>query len=277
MPRHNIRLSDFTLSQTFDAHRIEATTRKFGAAVLPSFVTGPALQALQDEFMSVVDDQNPDFVYKLTYPAGKGVSLKNNDAFSNAYPSIGRFFNQDVLLSFARQYVGTPCLPNQEIYATYEFEANSPVAPTHFDKLWNLKFMLYVGDVGTGNAPFGIVPGSATENRETFRRIFSDNNITTLQMRDSLYQNMANARPPELDDDVVEIVAPAGTLIVFDTDTSHRARPVEQGKVRKILRGHSGPYAKYETVKRYSRRWWRGQKAYSSFDVLKDNVLGRAS
>ncbi len=178
-------------------------------------------------------------------------------------------------MSFAHRYIGSPCLPTQEIYATHERVPDAPVAPTHFDKLWNLKFMFYVDDVGQGNAPFGIIPGSGVANREAFRRIFDDNQINILSMSDSRYQAMSNLCPPELDTAVVEITAPAGTLIVFDTDTSHRARPVEAGKERRILRGHCGPYAKYERVKKYSRQWWRGEKAYSRFDEIKDKILMR--
>ncbi len=272
---HDVELDDLTVGTGFDEAEVTAVVRRHGAAVVPGFVGREDLLALDAEFEAVLEDRDERYVYRIGYAAGRAVSLVNNDAFAARYPAINAMFNRDPLVSLARRYVGVPCLPNYEIYATQETNPAAVVAPKHFDKLWTLKYMLYLGDVGPDDAPFGVVPGSMRANRETFRRIFEEAGIDRLSMADERYQNMANNDPGPVDD-VVPIVAPAGTLIVFDTDTYHYAPAVAPGHERRILRAHSGPSVAYASVARRSRQWWRGEKAYSRLDHLRDRLLGRA-
>jgi len=253
MSAHGIGLGDFTVDTGFDEARVEAVVRRHGAAVLPGFVGAEALRALADEFEAVLED----------------------DAFAARYLAIAGLFNHGPLVSLARRYMGVPCLPNYEIYATHETNPAEVVAPKHFDKLWTLKYMLYLADVGPDDAPFGVAPGSMRANRETFRRIFDEAGIDRLSMSDERYQTMANTDPGPVDD-VVPIMAPAGTLIVFDTDTYHYAPAVAPGHERRILRAHSGPSVAYASVAKRSRQWWRGERAYSRLDHLRDRLLGRA-
>jgi len=275
MSAHGIGLGDFTVDTGFDEARVEAVVRRHGAAVLPGFVGAEALRALADEFEAALEDDDERYVYRIGYAAGRAVSLLNNDAFAARYPAIAGLFNHDPLVSLAWRYVGVPCLPNYEIYATHETNPAEVVAPKHFDKLWTLKYMLYLADVGPDDAPFGVAPGSMRTNRETFRRIFDEAGIDRLSMSDERYQNMANTDPGRVDD-VVPIMAPAGTLIVFDTDTYHYAPAVAPGHERRILRAHSGPSVAYASVAKRSRQWWRGERAYSRLDHLRDRLLGRA-
>jgi hypothetical protein len=272
MGAQNIALQDFTITSGFDEAAIERTVRRFGVAVLPRFVPPPVLEELRSEFETALQDDDERYVYRLNYAAGRAVSLKCNENFADRNPAMARFFNDPALVSLARRYVGTPCFANYEIYATHEFKSQVTVAPKHFDKLWTLKFMVYLSDVGPTNAPFGVVPGSMRANRETFRRIFDDSGIDKLAMSDDRYQNMANSAADGAND-VVPILAPAGTLIVFDTDTYHFAPAVAPGCERRILRGHCGPATAYSSVTKHSRQWWRGEKAYARLDALKDRVL----
>lgn len=276
MNSKGMTLDDLVVGRTFDADKVEASLRRHGAAVLPEFLSADQLPALLDEFSAALDDDDEEYVYRIDYAAGRAVSLLTTGQFSERYKRINAFFGQEALVDFAHRYVGTPCLPNYEIYATNETNPEVTVAPKHFDKLWTLKYMLYLEDVGPGNAPFGVVPGSMNDSRGIFRSIFEDNGISRLSTSDDLYQSMANNDPGPVDD-VIPIIAPAGTLIVFDTDTYHFSPAVQEGCERKILRSHTGPSVVYTQIAKHSRQWWRGEKRYTQFDRLKDMVLNRTN
>ena len=265
-------LADFTVSTAFDAGEVVAAVQRYGAAVMPGLVPRAALEGLRREFREVLEERDESFVYVIDYAAGKAVSIMRSKLPPGRYARLAEFFGHPGMRAVADRYVGHPCLLNYEIYATHEFKPEVDVAPTHFDKLWTLKFMLYLDDVRDGNAPFGVVPGSGTVARQRFRDIFAKANLRTLAMSDERYQAMDNSDPDGNVGEVVDIVGPAGTLIAFDTDTFHHAASVAPGMERMILRGHSGPSVTYERVRKGSRQWWRGEKRYSRLDALMDRI-----
>lgn len=177
--------------------------------------------------------------------------------------------------ALAHRYIGGGHLFNYELYATHEFLPSIDVAPTHFDKLWTLKFMLYLNDVGPENAPFGVIPESAQVARDRFRQIFKKNNLQRLMMNDDRYQAMDNSSLSGTGGSVVDIVGPAGTLIVFDSDTFHHAGTVAEGAERMILRAHSGPAIAYASVRKGSQQWWRGERPFGQLALWKDRLLGK--
>jgi hypothetical protein len=189
------------------------------------------------------------------------------------YSAIKDVFSDVFMKKIVEKYIGVSGLLNYEIYATHEYKSSVDVAPTHHDKLWSLKFMLYLNDIGKENAPFGVIPASAPYARKRFREIFTKNKIRRLSMNSELYQSMSNSDVPKDAGPVIDIIASAGTLIIFDTDTFHHAGAVADGRERMILRGHSGPSVTYTTVRKKSRQWWRGEKRFNRFDDWLDRSV----
>ena len=268
-----ITLDTITVGTNFDVFRVEKYLREFGVAVLPGYLSGEVLSELIREFELALVDTDDSYAYQIAYDPGRAVSIMTANMPPNRYPAIARVFRDDNFRRLSELYVGRDHLLNYEVYATHEHLPGVDVAPTHFDKLWTLKFMIYLQPVDAFDAPFGVVPGSAPSNRQRFRDIFSTHGIKKLRMDDERYQSMNN-RAPE-DARVVDITGPAGTLIVFDTDTFHHAGQVEHGHERMILRGHTGPSVAYESVYKWSSQWYRGERTPSKMDSLRYGIIKR--
>jgi hypothetical protein len=267
-------LRDLTLP-TFDVRRVARLVRDYGAAVIPDFASADELSGLREEFHQLLDDRNPGYIYPINYAPGRAVSAMRAKMPAGLYPALNRFFERPELRGLTDRYVGHPCMFNYEIYATHEFKPETDIAPTHFDKLWTLKFMLYLADVGPANGPFGVFPGSGHIARKRFRDIFETHNLKHLSIRDPRFQKMGNSDVPSDLGPVIDITGKAGTMIVFDTDTFHHAGYVQPGHERMIMRGHNGPEIQYSKVRRKSRQWWRGEKRYSRLHAAFDNLIER--
>ena len=269
-------LKDFTVSGAFEVKDVESCLRKYGAAVLPGWYRSAGLADLREEFTKILDDRDECYIYPINYAPGKAVSIMRAQLPAAQYPLINQAFSDPLMENLARSYIGKgDVLLNYEVYATHEFMPSIDVAPTHFDKLWTLKYMLYLNDIGPGCAPFGVIPGSACVARSRFREIYAKNNLQRLWMDDDRYQTMDNSSLPADFGPVVDITGPAGTLIVFDTDTFHHAGVVAEGRERMILRGHSGPAITYKSVRKGSRQWWRGERPFGLLDIWKDKLLNK--
>lgn len=273
----DVSLKTLTVDPSFDIAEVEATVRRYGAAVLPGWADAAVLAPLRDEFNRVLEDRDEQYIYAINYAPGRAVSIMRDKMPGDRYPTMASVFTHPKMREVADRYMGDPCLFNYEIYATHESRPHVSVAPAHFDKLWTFKFMLYLNDIGPGNAPFGVIPGSFAVARQRFRDIFEANGLEYLYMNDERYQGMKNSDVPADFGPVVDIVGPAGTLIVFDTDTFHHAASVEPGHERMILRGHSGPSITYTKVRKGSRQWWRGERRYTEEDVLRDQLAEQSA
>jgi hypothetical protein len=265
-------LAELTVSSSFDLDEVVKCLHTNGAAVLPGFAPAATVEALKAEFHQALDDEDQEYLYKINYQPGRAVSLMRGRIPQDRYRAINSFFGQIKMQELCNRYVGYPQQMNYEIYATHEFRPGVDIAPTHFDKLWTLKYMVYLNDIAVENGAFGVIPGSHVHARKVFRDIFEKYNLKRLEMSNDRYHGMGNdVVPPELGR-VVDITGSAGTMIIFDTDTFHHAGTVTGGHERMILRAHTGPAVTYTSVRKGSRQWWRGEKRFSHLDAMADRV-----
>lgn len=274
-------LQDITVSATFNMSEIKLALRQWGVAVLPGYAAS-CIEALRSDWERMryrghsaeeqcIDRVGSDLVdYAALFYKRPG---------GRQFQAVCDFFLQDSFRELAFDVLGAPAAFNEEIYATFDLGGDSEVAPPHFDKLWNLKFMVYLEDIleeGFGN--FAIYPGSQSLARAHFRQWFDcsqEKNIITVGS--DAYYNMTNSVLPEGLRPVVNILAPAGTLIIFNTDVYHRGSFLAKGNVRRILRAHSAPGPRFakgnDVVRKFSRYWDRGErweqqgKTYSCFSL----------
>ncbi|WP_287446377.1 hypothetical protein, partial [Thalassospira sp.] len=193
------------------------------------------------------------------------------------FETVDKVFADDKIVQLTEKIVGRPCMLNTEIYATHDIGTGKEVAPSHFDKTWNLKFMVYLEDIlETGRGAFGVHPGSAPLARQQFRAWFSQlehNGTITVGVPE--FYTMNNEVLPEGLPPFVEILAPAGSLIIFNTDVFHRGSFLKEGCERKIMRAHTYPGTRLlgfgDKLSKRTRQWERGEKweisgaAYSQF------------
>ena len=270
-----LNLTDITLPCDSDAREVSNFVRQFGAAVLPNFVAQSTLEELQSEFRAVLKQPNNAYARPLSYQPGRAVELSRNALPVEHYQTICSFFGSPWMRAVADSYMGHLFLLNYELYATHEFIPATDIAPTHHDKLWTLKFMLYLNDIDVDCGAFGVIPGSAASARARFRGIFEKHGLKRLSMNDARYTAMENDNvsvdlPP-----VIDIIGAAGTLIVFDSDTYHHAGSVSTSRERMILRGHTAHKTLHRRVRKRSRQWWRGEKRFNRVEAWADRLADR--
>ena len=137
--------------------------------------------------------------------------------------------------------------------------------PSHFDKTWNLKFMLYLNDINNeGEGAFGVHPKTTSLARAQFKEWFNTNKrFGAVKVGSEVYYSMTNQELPADLTEFVEIHGNAGTLIVFNTDCFHSASRLNVGNTRKILRAHTYPQRKMlgidDRLSTWSRHYSRGE------------------
>ena len=79
---------------------------------------------------------------------------------------------------------------------------------------------MYLNDVTPENGPFQIIPKSSSLNFH----ILKTNTPDKYQFTDNEIQNYISSS-----DQIKEITAKAGTLVLFDTNCIHRGKPITKG------------------------------------------------
>jgi hypothetical protein len=240
----------FTIN--FSDQNVEEQTLKlleeYGVLIVKGFLGKPEVDALLKEYETVLQT-NDKAIQDLNYPQGIGKRIEFNQLSKEKFPETVRTFNHPYMIKVAEQYLGIPNHFNHEIYvARDEHEEINDLNMMHYDKLSTLKFFLYLNDIDRSNGAFEAVPRS----HKIAQKI-----MNFYSKRGKKIKNLPNRELPDTLNEGVAMEAPAGSLIVFTTDTYHRAGRVEKGKYRKIMRGHSRkhPMPKY-APSLFSRQWF---------------------
>lgn len=288
-------LADFTVSAEFDLTEVEASLRKWGVAVLPGWLKGKELTALRTEWDRIREVRNDDAFACVTRVGGEAAdyaSLCRSVPGAEKFTYVNQIFNSPQIAQLCERVVGRPYLLNEEVYATFDIGQDLEVAPSHFDKTWTLKFMVYLEDiVESGRGAFSVHPGSHHLGREAFRTWFgriAENNA--IRVGTPEYYSMDNDVLPKTLPECVEILAEQGSLIIFSTDTFHRGGFLAAGHERRIMRAHTYPgFAMLENndILRKSSRYWSRSESWevsgqsfsrysgAGFVELKDHAFKR--
>ena len=121
----------------------------------------------------------------------------------------------------------------QDICVTKEFKTGEKTRNNylHFDRLRSLKVLVYLEDVCENSGPFTICPGT-TKTGAKIRRSFA--NISDYEEK----KNRIEIDYPELEYEMFPVLGPAGTTIIFDSDTFHKGGSVSSGNTRTVIRSH---------------------------------------
>ena len=108
------------------------------------------------------------------------------------------------------------------------FETTEPLAGNfHYDKMRSIKIWLYINDCNIDNGPLECISGTHQDNKEIRENIKVTNLEKNVKYNFIDNQNKSGQK----------LTAKAGSLIIFDSDVSHKATPVLPGKTREIVRG----------------------------------------
>lgn len=280
-----VTLDDLTVKGGFDQKVVEDRLRRYGAAVLPAYVQGDMLEKASRDWSDLRKKRNDDIpgIRRVGGDAADYAALDRDIVKGHQFPAIETIFANDNVKSLVKNVVGFPCMMNSEIYATYDVGKDQKILDAHFDKSWNLKFMLYLDDnLETAGGAFGVHPCSMPEARKRFRAWFdSVSQNGAIDVGTDQFYTMPNKVLPDNLLPFVEILAPAGTLTIFSTDVYHSGSLLKEGGERRILRAHTYPGLRLlgigDKMLRHSRHYERGEAWETmgrTFSVFSKTAMG---
>ncbi|MBT5716130.1 MAG: hypothetical protein HOI70_04380, partial [Opitutae bacterium] len=205
-----------------------------GFCILSKFLSGKQLSLVDREFdkmlglrsysEGIATDMSDDLFFK-------NVRLKQKDLSHYKLDEIINIFNCDLFKQVSNHF-----FDKTEYAFNFDFFLNQTKGKKewlgyafdpHFDKRHTLKFFLYLNDVSARNGALAVEPGSHEKNRSIRQKLIKDK----IPYPDwpSTFKHSK---------EIIPIEAEAGSLIIFDTDTTHHAGQIEEGEMRKIIRSH---------------------------------------
>jgi hypothetical protein len=177
---------------------------------------------------------------------GRRLTLDRNAAMSALLPGIYELFSSDLCSQLSRAFLDSPMTLNRHVILTDDYQPSEQVLPFHFDELNSLKCYLYLDDVDERNAPFQAIPGTQAQGKlirqaewlrvDDFKAIRS---LVFEEFSDEFFYSIFGMFKGLLLTKRRIFTAPAGTVLVFDTDMLHSAGALGEGRRRRVVRGTS--------------------------------------
>lgn len=204
-----------------------------GAAVIPKLFSGEALERLNYEFSNAFT-RTYECIQQVRHEPGKQLWCHTELMNKEEFPAVEAVFINSLFKKISREIivgseVGEDFAFHHKIAFTHEFKPIT-ITDVHFDALRALKFFIYLVDVDESNGAFRFAKGTHIENSKYRAEFLRQGG----QLRDLF--NVAGSNEAI---DLKPICAPAGTLIIFDTDTFHQGGELQEGKERKVMRALS--------------------------------------
>ena len=205
-----------------------------GVFKIDNYLSGEILQKLHDDVLDRCTNEAGYYEFGRNY-RGEGIFT---------YPINGPIFQvytNPWMQELHAQYTGSTNQYGMNVFATHDYKYEGELARNgrmHFDRHWRLKFFIYLTDIDKSSGAFSCSVGSRGKGSELRQIGWHD-------LHNGKYDSVRNRieldYPELLDQYSCEPVeAPAGTLIVFDTDTFHMGGKCDEGKERLIVRLHCG-------------------------------------
>ena len=213
-----------------DAIEIPRTLDRQGYVVVPDHVGCEDLAALVAEHTAAFDSR-PDGVHEPVYrvdTASRALRVVR-EARLHSLPAVHAFMTDARLDAVARAYLGAGARPNEAAYLTLDRPEPRPVTELHYDRMHALKAFLYLTDADERSGALEVVPGSRASGWAQRRALLAAG-VAVADLPIDRGHDGVRTKP---------IVAPAGTLILLDTDCLHRGGLVAPGRLRRVLRAHS--------------------------------------
>lgn len=222
---------DFNITRDNGSDDIITALQTYGITVCHDYLED--VTEIKEECEKIIN-QEEEASYLFGKVARIGSAIGNQDT----NPAIANFFNQQWMFNIYYQYANK--IPNfNEIFVQHDYRndrGTSRNGVLHFDRLWTLKYMLYLTDVDKSSGPLSVIPGTHLDGSFLRTRATEEASNEYEQIK-----NWPLVDYPELgytEEDIVPIEGKAGTLIIFETDLFHRGGLVEDGNERLMIRSH---------------------------------------
>lgn len=209
--------------------------RDNGFVIIPNVFSSETINVFRQEFDAIIAGEY-DNNYDVDRHEG-AVCVRVSPRLSlseKEYPLTCAFFDSAILNTVAESFYGVnkeKFYYNSEMFVHETPQTNEPLSwRLHWDRAQTLKFWIYIDDVPLEAGPMRVCKGSGKENRQIrLRKLAQAKGLA------GGVDNLADIN----DCEIVSLTAPAGSIIIHDTDASHGSSPVEAGFVRRIIRGHT--------------------------------------
>lgn len=230
--------------------------REFGIAMVPGAYAA-RLGALRAEFEAAFDAESQapaamtangkNLSRRLgRTETGRHLKLDRGAEMAAALPVTYDIFSSERIGAITRGYFGSPATPARHVILTDDYESREQILAEHFDELNSLKFYVYLDEIDDDNAPFQAIPGSHVQGKQIRQaewlrvddydsirsRVFEQYSQEFFYSIFGMFKELLLARR-------VRYTAPAGTLLVFDTDLLHSAGKLGAGRRRRVIRASS--------------------------------------
>lgn len=223
--------SDFTFQGSLEnEEEILTLLKQYGVVILPNYISPKDLIDLKTEFEYLLSSPDDASKKETPYSDGKAIRITRHNLDTESYPVTCRIFNAPFMEQFKNAYLTEKSELNEEIFVVKDVKGSKHIAnDMHFDVIPTLKFFIYLTDTTAKNGAFTCVPKSHLETKK----------IREASTKKISFKNREYTRKLEYNqEDVLPIEGKAGTLIIFTSETFHKAGIVSEGE-RMVMRGHS--------------------------------------
>jgi hypothetical protein len=228
-----VTLEDLTLPLPAKLSDVVTRLRRYGVVILPGLLEGPALESMRSEFEQMIAG-HVELAKRFTVDRNDSnvcVRLQRESMGLGLAPEVQAFYSATVLAIVAEYFFGHKAFAlNNQIFVHETYPTDTPLSgDLHFDVSRMLKFWIYLDEGKADAGAIRMTPGTNLWLGK-IREEFSERLIPKAQ----IVNDVDEAEHPPL-----SIEAPAGSLVIFITDTAHGAGRVSPGNVRRIMRGHT--------------------------------------
>lgn len=228
-------LSDLIIGQLSTPFQdIAKQVKEDGFMLLPNVFSGDVIKQFRKEFDDFIDTSDDSHYHVAKHDDAVCVRVSPRKSLDkNRFPLTSAFFDSVILRHIAECFYETGSrgiIYNSEIFVHKTPETLEPLSgKLHWDRAQTLKFWIYIDDIPLEAGPMRTEKGSCAYNRN--ERLMKSSGKQILVGGED---NLAKAN-----NEMVNLIGSAGTVLIHDTDASHGATPVSKGYVRRIMRGHT--------------------------------------
>lgn len=225
-------LADISIEGRPSSSAILERLRRWGVALMPGLLPADLVRALDTELAGMLRDRAAlsKSCRVDEEPGSICIRMETDRLDAGIYPATSGVFASPLLRSISDAYYGDAEYSFNHV--VFAHQTNEHMAPpsgeVHFDVTRMLKFWIYLSDATIANGAMRIAPGSNLWLRMA-RRDYSDRLTPKAKIPNNVHG---------LDEAMLHLVGPPGTMFIFDTDAAHAASPVAAGAERRIMRAH---------------------------------------
>lgn len=215
------------LNEKINEDLFVSSLKDTGLFIVNDFLSNNLKKILKREYNKIIEIKNNSFDENLT----KTIQVRNYDKtfyLQNKLFLNYLIFTNQRLKNLLQKITKKKFNFNSEIFFQKTFETTKLLAVNfHYDKMRSIKIWIYINDCNYDNGPLECITGTHQANKKIRENI--KNEILEDNNKNNFLENQENQG--------LKLTAKAGSLIIFDSDVSHKATPVLQGKTREIVRG----------------------------------------